>query len=106
MDRGLDHVLLKTNEQQMEMRETRKLEFQVPEHNVYTCRELEIVITVKGVFEARGYILGRLAAHLFYVTEKGDRIETGFAPARLARVCMWLRIEVKDAPFFLASSCS
>ena len=71
----------------MEMRETSRLEFNVPEHSIFACREIEIVITVKGVFEARGYILGRLAAQLFYVTESGDRVETGFAPARLAKVC-------------------
>jgi hypothetical protein len=87
VDRGLDHVILQTKEQLMEMRETRRHEFHIPKHSVHACREVEIVISIKGVFEARGYILGRLAAQLFYVTESGDRVETGFAPARLAKVC-------------------
>ena len=75
------------------MRESRWHEFHIPEG--MHCLQIKVSVVYKGVFTARGYILGRLAVGLYRVPEVDSNdaeavpippIPVGYAPASLCEL--------------------
>ena len=72
-------TMFEIQDAELAMRESKWHEFSVPDH--YLCTRLKIVCVFKGVFTARGYILGRLAAALYRIPADGSPpLSIGFAP--------------------------
>eukprot|EP00947_MAST-08B_sp_MAST-8B-sp1_P000929 g929.t1 len=80
-------VLMTVKDRELSLRESAWHEFVVPDE--LFLREMKVVIVFKGVFQQRGYVLGRLAAALYYVPdEQGmNPVGVGHAPPELCTAC-------------------
>ena len=87
MHTGTKDTLLQSSENELMMRERHVHEFEIPTSEQKLPFNVRVNIIFKGVFDVRGYTLGRITAALFYKPESGGAIPCGHCPVDLLSLC-------------------
>lgn len=84
---GTQMTILHSEQNELAMRERHVHEFRIESDGHRLPRNVRVNIVFKGVFDVRGYNLGRISAALFFKPASGGAIACGHAPLDLLSLC-------------------